>query len=586
MNNKYDHAKQLQNNIKLSSDNVAMEECFYLCANKKHIEDLKVKDHQVIWGRRGSGKTTLLKAFTHDVNVVQPDPSIMAIYIVMAKVIPTDEEIDSITGDGSSLAAYIFSYLIIELCKELEKEFNFRVGAMDSYSEECFSKAYCQLQDYLNIYQTYNRGGTLSVENLKSEELKKEIGVDANGNVDSSFGILNSCINIFRKHSKTNNNRKAVIISGEVRFNLETQIISDYISQMLSSFGVSLLYLCLDEYSELDKISKYSIQSKVAQLIKQVFFKTPLYSVKIATIWNYSKLHSRGGNRVEGIEYKQDIFPGPDLDIMFMANNAAVISYFKEVLVNTYLLGDPQSDKKSDKERKALSDYFETEIFGTHGLRHLICGSQGISRAFVTLVKAYLQQFNRDYDGRGKLDLIYEIIKHQYLEDVRNKLPYFTLYKEINTFVYKNLYRYFLITREDYGRCKPLIKYLSSRGLYTQIPGQLTDRLLRDEYKLFVIHYGNYLDALESTSFRQSRKRLSEDAKLAQNGMLVPDYGDELIEHPEKYTLCIPEGAEDEVYCTRCSEIFVSKERGRKVQCPICNEKILRFEDFIDENAL
>ena len=64
-----------------------------------------------------------------------------------------------------------------------------------------------------------------------------------------------------------------------------------------------------------------------------------MYSVKIATIWNRSKLHSRGGNRIEGIEYQQDIFAGPDLDIMFMENNTDIINYFKEMLVNTYLMG-------------------------------------------------------------------------------------------------------------------------------------------------------------------------------------------------------------------------------------------------------
>ncbi len=64
MNTVYDIADRIKNNLKLTSDNVDMFDCYYLCANKQHIEELQDKNHQIIWGRRGTGKTTLLKAFT------------------------------------------------------------------------------------------------------------------------------------------------------------------------------------------------------------------------------------------------------------------------------------------------------------------------------------------------------------------------------------------------------------------------------------------------------------------------------------------------------------------------------------------
>ena len=58
-----------------------MYDCYHLCANKHQIEEMKVKAHQVIWGRRGTGKTTLLKAFVHNINYLQQDPSTVAIYL-------------------------------------------------------------------------------------------------------------------------------------------------------------------------------------------------------------------------------------------------------------------------------------------------------------------------------------------------------------------------------------------------------------------------------------------------------------------------------------------------------------------------
>lgn len=584
MVNKYQRASQILSNLKLTSDNVEMSDCYYLCANKQNIKDLLSKDHQVIWGRRGTGKTTLLKAFTYYINYLQQEPNCVAIYIVMAKAIPLEEEIAAVTGDGSSLAVYIFSKLINRICDALEEIYNIRSGTMDSAAEKKFLDAFYELQDYLEIYQTCIQGGELSVDNLKSSEIKKEFGREVGAKINAAEGILNLCVNLFRSKTKTNNCKQSYAITGRIQFVLETDIISNLISLMLDALGITLTYICLDEYSEMDKISERPIQSKVAQLIKQVFFKDAKYSVKIATIWSKSKLHTRGGNRVEGIEYQQDIFEGPDLDIMFMEQNADIVNYFKELLVNAYLMG--QENEIKDRGKNALYDYIESDIFSEAGLRHLICGSQGVSRTFVILAKSYLQHFVKEKSGQVKLSTVYEIIKHQYLEDVRSKIPYYTVYKSVDEYLSNNLCRYFLFTRDDYNRCKTLIKYLSSRGVFMQMPGHLTNRRIRDAYKLFVVHYGNYLDALESASSKKGRKVLEDDAKFEADGMLVPEYSDELITSPEKYIVKIPINAEKEAYCTECMKIIIDNSRGNRITCPDCGYIMLRFEEFIDEIAL
>lgn len=582
MNDVYVRATRIMNNLIMTSDNINMEDCYNLCASKQLIDELRKKDHQVIWGRRGTGKTTLLKAFVYDVNNVNYDPSTAAIYAVMSEVIPTESEISDFSNDSSGLALYVFSKLIEKMCKQFESMYNSRRDAMESSTEDKFLKAFFKLQDYLTIYQSYVQGGELVIDRLKSNEMRKEVGREFG--IDSNFsdGVLNPVANYIRKNTSTTNYKQSVIIQGKIKFKLETQEIRELISQMLDAFGISLMYICLDEYSEIDKVSEYSIQSKVAQLIKQVFFKSPMYSVKIATIWNWSKLHARGGNRVEGIEYLQDIFAGPDLDIMFMEDNIDIKNYFKEVLINTYLMGE---EIKPD-ERSSLSDYFETAIFGEAGLCHLICGSQGISRAFIVLVNAYLQRFIRARKGPVKLSSVYEIIKHQYLEDVRSKIPYYTLYKTIDKFIAEKMCRYFLVTRDDYSRCKSLIKYLASRGVFMQMPGHHTPRGIRDEYKLFIIHYGNYLDALESGSYKDGRKRIDEDSKFEDGGILIPKFDQRLTTEPEWYTVHIPECAEDEVYCVDCEKIFESKEGGIRAQCPYCKKETLRFAEFINEVAL
>lgn len=59
-----------------------------------------------------------------------------------------------------------------------------------------------------------------------------------------------------------------------------------------------------------------------------------------------------------------------------------------------------------------------------------------------------------------------------------------------------------------------------------------------------------------------------------------------MISEPELFTVHIPDYAESEVYCGECGKMFISDERGDKVQCPHCNHKTLRFAEFINEVAL
>lgn len=346
MEDVYKMASRISGNLRMTSDNVEMSDCYFMCANKKQIDDLMIQDHQIIWGRRGTGKTTLLKAFTYKVNNLECDPNTSALYIIMAKVIPTENEVSILSDDGSSLAVYVFAKLLIELCKELEKMYDNRTGGMSREADEKFLENYYGLQDYIELYQTYVRGAEFNVDKLRSTDIKEEAKKEMTVEIGTPESVLSLFAKLFRKREKTFRNEDSMEITGKLSFGLETQLISEMIDNMMSALGISLAYICLDEYSEMDKISEFSIQSKVAQLIKQVFFKRTRYSVKIATIWNRSKLHQRGGNRVEGIEYKQDIFPGPDLDIMFMENNSDILNYFKEILINTYLMNDVVEEKE------------------------------------------------------------------------------------------------------------------------------------------------------------------------------------------------------------------------------------------------
>ena len=55
MSNVYVIASELLSSIKLTSDNLGMNECYFRCAERQHLDELRANEPQVIWGRRGTG---------------------------------------------------------------------------------------------------------------------------------------------------------------------------------------------------------------------------------------------------------------------------------------------------------------------------------------------------------------------------------------------------------------------------------------------------------------------------------------------------------------------------------------------------
>ncbi|MBQ3013115.1 MAG: hypothetical protein IJD74_06210 [Clostridia bacterium] len=573
------YAKQIFDNFIMSSDVVSYEDCYQLCADKSQINMLMGSDHQVIWGRRGTGKTTLQKAFTHYVNNVQSDSSLRSIYVMIAKMIPTTQELDITGNEDKTLPVYIFSKFLAEVISQLEQIYNQK--NLKKKDDDRFIRNYVDVVDIINNYRKKLMGLTITVNETQAVETQKGVGYNFGVDTNISPFLLNIDSNIKSKFEKTYRHNHSLSIQGALNFSIETQAISEKMENMITALGISRLYICIDEYAEMDKVSEFSVQSAVAQLIKQVFFKSPFFSIKISTIWNHSKLHDRGENKIQGIEYKHDIFPGPDLDIMFMKNNNDVIRYFKNLLLNTYAL----NHNVPVHDFAALGDFFENHIFGAKNLRCLICGSQGISRTFVVMAKQYLSAF---LEGNGeplKISTVYDMIKNQYIENVRIKIPHLMIDDCIQEFIYERKCRYFLISRNDYQRCKSTIKQLSTMGAFIQLPSHLTAARIRGKYKLFIINYGYYLEVMEESSRKKGIKILSEDGSLTFEDMLFPPCPEDLLNNPKDYCVTFPINSENEVYCPKCQKSFIAEKSKKIVDCD-CGNKIYKFNYFSEIVAL
>lgn len=293
----------LLNNTKETSDNLTNFECYRLCANKEHLEQLARKTPQVVWGRRGTGKTTLFKAFTYYINDLKSVSNSLSVYIMMSDLIPTKEELLKIKDINAELPIYIFKKLLLTLTEKLIAHYNAFEHYLNKNEKDRFADIYISLDDSIRL------GKEKIVEITKHERFEDEnatakaIALD----ISPSPSLIDTIKARFLFNKKNNSSQKTNV-SKEIHFYIETTDIKEKLTELLNLLRIDCLFICLDEYSDIGKIPVYQIQSQLAQLIKQVFFKSSKFAVKIATIWNESKLATRNAQGPFGIEYKEDIF--------------------------------------------------------------------------------------------------------------------------------------------------------------------------------------------------------------------------------------------------------------------------------------
>ena len=123
---KYSREKVIQRikkSIYSNANQLNIEQCYYVCANKQVFDELLKKECQIIFGRRGTGKTTTLKAFTHYVNQVRKEehPADSCWYVRLDECIPNSIEI--VSGALEDNIAYCVQNMLLEFTTFLMNEF-------------------------------------------------------------------------------------------------------------------------------------------------------------------------------------------------------------------------------------------------------------------------------------------------------------------------------------------------------------------------------------------------------------------------------------------------------------------------------
>lgn len=580
--------KNLVNEFKINANKQGFYSCYERCANKQLILDLyNSENNEIIFGRRGTGKTTVLKGLSYYVNQMphEDENFCYAIYIDMEDIVPNKIEFASLPENYSREV-----YRLI-LLKIIERFYNFydRISQNNSYYNLVFYSS-SEIEDIadtiLKLDETVKEGSTFlsgkeSTNNSIEETVKsnkKELMINGHSQNRSLFLNLSAAI----KNSFTNTHSNTVSVSKKFEYTININEIRKLFSKLLLFCKIENLFLCFDEFTIVDKDIPQSIQIEIAQLIKDTFFRDEHITVKISSLWNKEKMQRRYfGTDRRGMELGNDIKSSVDLDEIFFNSSLNAETFFAELLGNILLSNFSlqnynrhlSSTDNIVKQREISINAGNTmidKLFKTRNAYYqMVCGSQGIPRVFGNLLINCIANTDKLNELQITFNDVQESIISNYLQSVTKKLPEgMELLHIIEEFISNNKTRFFLINIKDYKKIQHQIEGLVDANALHQYPSSNMDRKLRHRYKLFLVHYGNYIEALKTNSCNSSEFDKQYDAKL------YPLLPDDLFSNPLKYELIITEEVFNQKLCPQCKQFYFSDELTDN-NCPNCNSPLL-----------
>lgn len=559
-------------NLKLNANTIKCSQCYAKCANKNKLAILEKLENQVVFGRRGTGKTTIFKAFAYYINKIKEDNSCKAWYISIDDCLPDSELID--LNENMIVRYTVKKFLkkfIDFLCLQYDKLSRIKYGnIIDKYNDyDYLLKLLCELDDL--VFQ----GSPIEKTN-EGEYYEGLVKIRKKG-MNMSLSSKNKGIAFSSKlgYEREREKKQEQTRERKVEYSLDILEIKETVYKTIKAFGYEKFYICLDEFNLIDRDITCSIQTKFAQVIKELFFGSDIIVVKIANVWNEARMQSRqvGGIR-QGLELGNDIFSNDnlDLDIMFEWDNEKAYNFFSNMILNDYILGTCETVDNEEKRSK-LKQYILEEMFAKDALDFLICGSQGVPRMFGDILAKCIDMSKKEDSKKITAQIVSQGIINHYTTKIRQRIPNSSpLCKAINKYIDSTKNRFFLVSIDEYNKGVNFFDGLVAQNALHQVPSAQIPRVLRDEYKVFIVHYGNYLDAFGQDPL----KIIMQDAKYKNNNMLYMEFPEDLLEDADRYILDIPENAYETIYCNKCHRYFNMKRINKTeiIVCPECKDII------------
>lgn len=564
---------KIYNNINRNAKSSSPSRCYYICANKEKLEILKRPEPQIIYGRRGTGKTTLLKSFLHMINEVEKDHSLqVAWYVSLDDCTPTPIAYEESEQRLLALTLKNFTQKLIdffyERLEKLEKYTSYqKLINLPNLSDQSL-RINIIINHLSDLEQLINQGtptpefycGKETVEKGNHKSIKGDLSLDI-----KKLGFEGYA-------NATGEKQVKKTLEKAIKYSFDISAIRSKICQIIDAFSYQYVYILIDEFYQIDKEINYSLQSSFAQIIKMLLFGNEKIIVKIANVWNESKIQSKqfGGKR-EGLELGHDIFENKelDLDTMFECDNEKAYRFFSTMLINYSRLNDVQMlmNSYNDTTVKNILD----SMFSKDALNYLICGSQGIPRIFGNIFTECVYLLRENGGNIFTSNIICQGIIEHYKTNVRASIPNsHPLCIAIEDYVSDSKNRFFLVHDSIYNIGINFFDGLVAKTALHQYPSTQVPRKLRNRYKVFFVHYGNYLEAVTPDPL----KTISLEGKL-KDYKLYPNFSDDLMSNTKHYILSIDNKIFDTNYCDNC-HIFYLYDQSTKNKCPKCNN-ISRF---------
>ena len=356
-------------------------------------------------------------------------------------------------------------------------------------------------------------------------------------------------LNYERKHVKSIANTYQT--EAKVIYEISFIEIRKVFKSLLSSMGINMLYLSIDELCLIDDKKALSIQPIFLDYLRQTFLGLNKICVKIASIREMTKLNSKSSiANCYGLQSGHDIIELADLDLMHI-NDCNLISKFEDIVTMrvTYV-----SKINNSKTFVYETDYIIKTIFkNKRYFKIMVSLSHGIPRNFLYILQVCLASINYDVAHYFLHPyLISEVVMAIYVNDHRSNMPMNkdSVYSLINNYVENNKEYFFIISIEQVKRVNIEINNLIYTEIIHSIPSSLTPINIMDSYKAYFIDSGKYLHTLKEYNKTEYESRLET---------FILSMPKDIKENYHKYIIDLDKVKTDYLECPNCSSI-INKE--------------------------
>ena len=151
---------------------------------------------------------------------------------------------------------------------------------------------------------------------------------------------------------------------------------------------------------------------------------------------------------------------------MFADEKVSAKSFFSQFILNSYLM-NCGLDTDSQIDFDSLMKDIIKQLFAPKAFDCLICGTQGVPRAFVMMFKSLLNELQINSDSKIRVSSVYKCIIANYTTDVRQRIPESSKICDcIDAYIEKTHHRFFVLSIKEYNRTINYIDGIVPRAIY------------------------------------------------------------------------------------------------------------------------